>query len=54
MDGKQARYEELYEEGSFSKSKVKVEKMKKNIKIETKSKSHEEVFEVVLTHEELD
>ena len=51
MDGKEARYEELYEEGSFSKQR-KIEKMKKNIKIETKAKVNQEIFEIVLSHEE--
>lgn len=51
MDGKEARYEELYEEGSFSKQR-KIEKMKKNIKIETKAKINQEIFEIVLSHEE--
>ena len=50
LDGSSAKYEELYEEGSFSHSSSK--SMKKNVKITSQKKSQEEMFEIVLDHQE--
>ena len=50
LDGSSAKYEELYEEGSFSHSTSK--SMKKNVKITSQKKSQEEMFEIVLDHQE--
>ena len=59
MDGSKAAYERTYEEGSFtqfssesSTSYHRSQKMKKNIKIETSKRSSEELFEIVLEHQE--
>ena len=63
MDGSRAKYERTYEEGSFSEFSESysesqsyqmrsVQKMKKNIKIETSKKSPNELFEIVLEHQE--
>ena len=62
IDGSLAAYERTYEEGSFSEFSESysesqsysrnVQKLKKNIKIETSKKSGDELFEIVLEHQE--
>ena len=52
LDGSSARYEELYEEGSFSRKSSEKMKLKKNIKIETQKKMKSELYEIVVDHAE--
>lgn len=53
LDGTSARYEEIYEEGSFSSRRSQAEKMKlkKSVKIETQKKQ-QELYEIVVDHAE--
>ena len=52
LDGSTAKYEEIYEEGSFSRKTSERMKLKKNVKIETQKKMQSELYEIVVDHAE--